>query len=579
MTATDRETATSRHYDTLDRATRAGMARLTSGVSLHAAAAAWMDWGLHLSRAPGRQMELAELARDSWLKLMLGGWAAQEDSAESGFTPGPNDHRFTHEGWSQPPYSWWKQSYLATEQFWDEAGQNLRGMRPRSGDRVRFMARQVLDGFSPSNLAWMNPEVLDRTRAEAGGNLVKGAKALAQDMVEDLTHQPHDGHSHYKVGDNIACTPGKVVFRNRLFELIQYAPSTDTVRPEPILIVPAWIMKYYILDLSAQNSLIKHLVDRGHSVFCISWTNPDDRLRDVSLDDYRQEGVMTALDAVGTIVPDQPIHACGYCLGGTILSVAAATMARDGDDRLASITLLAAQTDFTEAGELMLFLDDSQVAYLEDMMWDQGYLDRDQMTGAFRTLRAEDLIWQRAVKRYLLGEDDPDADILAWNADSTRMPARMHSEYLRSLFLENRLTGGRFSVEGKVIALNDIDAPLFVLGTETDHIAPWRSVYKAKLFTDGDFRFCLTSGGHNGGILTPPGKRHRHYRIGHRVPGALYMDPDTWLEQHAAQEGSWWGAWFDWLDQHSGQPVAPPDMGAETLPPICDAPGTYVFQV
>ncbi|RFU13932.1 alpha/beta fold hydrolase [Rhodobacteraceae bacterium W635] len=574
------QTAKSHRYDSVDRATRAAMARLTSGVSMHAAASAWMDWAMHLARAPGRQAELAESARDTALRLMMGPFLPEDggNGLGSAVTKRPEDHRFDHAGWAKPPFKWWMQGYLATEQFWDEAARDIRGMRPGSGDRVAFMARQMLDTLAPSNVAALNPEVLERTRAEYGTNFVKGARNWLEDAAHEVTGRQSPHASKYKVGENIACTAGKVVYRNRLMELIQYAPTTKTVHPEPILIVPAWIMKYYILDLSETNSLIRHLVDAGHTVFCISWTNPDASLRDVSLDDYRREGVMAALDTVADIVPEQKIHACGYCLGGTMLSIAAATMARDGDDRLASITLLAAQTDFTEAGELLMFVDHSQVAYLEDMMWDQGYLDRDQMAGAFRALRAEDLIWQHAVKRYLLAEDDPDFDILAWNADATRMPARMHSDYLRSLFLENRLTSGRFAVAGRVIALKDITAPIFVLGTEADHIAPWRSVYKVTLFTDNDLRFCLTSGGHNGGILSPPGKKHRHYRIGHRTDETQYMDPDTWLAEHDPQEGSWWDAWGDWLAQHSGEKTAPPAMGSEQNKPICDAPGRYVFQ-
>jgi len=348
-----------------------------------------------------------------------------------------------------------------------------------------------------------------------------------------------------------------------------------------VLIVPAWIMKYYILDLSPHNSLINYLVQQGFTVFAISWRNPTAEQASLSLEDYRKRGVMEAIDAVGAIVPDQKIHACGYCLGGTILAIAAATMARDGDDRLASVTLMAAQVDFSEAGELLLFLDESQVAFLEDMMWAQGYLDRPQMSRTFATIRAEDLIYTRAVKRYFLGKQDLPTDIGVWNGDTTRMPARMHSEYLRGLFLENRLSAGRFAVEGRVIALKDIAAPMFVIGTETDHIAPWRSVYKTRLFTDSDLVFVLTKGGHNGGILSEPGHPRRHYRISHRPPNSLYVDPDTWLAQHDTKDGSWWPEWSDWLVAKSSGPTSPPVMGApkKGYAPICAAPGTYVHQI
>ena len=374
-------------------------------------------------------------------------------------------------------------------------------------------------------------------------------------------------------------TTGAVVFRNELFELIQYAPQTDQVHAEPILIVPAWIMKYYVLDLSEHNSLIGHLVRQGFTVFAISWCNPTSDQSELSLDDYRRMGVMEAIDKVGKIVPDQKIHACGYCL--TILSIAAATMAREDDDRLASISLLAAQTDFQEPGELLLFLDESQIAFLEDMMWDQGYLDQRQMSRAFRVLRARELIWGRAVRRYLLNRDEKQSDIATWNADATRMPYCMHSQYLRGLFLENRLTAGRFAVDGRVIALKDIEAPMFVLGTETDHIAPWRSVYKTALFTDTELTFALTNGGHNGGILSEPGHRNRHYRIGTMSRDDLYQDPKTWASFHAPREGSWWPAWVTWLsDRSSGDLAAPPAMGApdHKLPPLGPAPGAYVHQ-
>ena len=280
-----------------------------------------------------------------------------------------------------------------------------------------------------------------------------------------------------------------------------------------------------------------------------------------------------------TIVPDTPVHAVGYCLGGTILAIAAAAMARDGDERLASVTLMAAQVDFAEAGELLLFVDESQIAFLEDLMWEQGYLDRPQMARAFATIRAEDLIWTRAVQRYFLGREDVPTDIGVWLSDTTRMPAVMHSQYLRGLFLENRLTAGRFAVEGRVIALKDLSVPLFVVGTETDHIAPWRSVYKTQLFTDGDLTFVLTKGGHNTGILSEPGHKGRHYRISHRPAGALYVGPEAWLAQIEPKSGSWWPEWANWLTaQGSGEADAPavgaPDRG---FAPLAAAPGAYVL--
>lgn len=550
-------------YETLDRMSRATLARFTNGSSPNAPLAAWTDWISHLARAPGRQLELAERARDAAIKSTFGAAMGR------GFDPEPGDHRFDHPGWDVPPFAAFKQAQLAAEDLWHAATEPARGTQPATAKRVRFLGTQVLDALSPSSNPALNPAVIDATTKTAGQNLVHGAAHFRDDLLRAATKDPVE--SAYKVGETIACTPGKVVFRNDLFELLQYSPTTETVHPEPILIVPAWIMKYYILDLSPENSMIRFLVDQGFTVFAMSWINPGPDMRDVSLDDYRRDGVMAAIDQITALIPDQNIHATGYCLGGTILSIAAATMARDGDNRLGSISLLAAQTDFSEAGELLLFVDEGQIAFLEDMMWDQGVLDSRQMAASFQALRDRDLVWGRILSRYWLGEDLPDADMLTWNADATRMPAKMHSEYLRSLFLENRLTSGRFAVEDRVIALRDIEAPFFVVGTEKDHIAPWHSVYKATLFTDGDLRFALTSGGHNGGIVSPPGKR-RHYRIGHRSPEALYMDPKTWYDTHPPQDGTWWEPWVTWLKEHSSDRVAPPEMGKS----LGDAPGTYV---
>jgi len=372
-----------------------------------------------------------------------------------------------------------------------------------------------------------------------------------------------------------------VVYRNHLIELIQYAPTTAQVDAEPLLIVPAWIMKYYILDLSRGNSLVRYLVDRGHTVFMISWRNPTRDDRNLCLDDYRSLGILAALDAIGKIVPGRQVHAAGYCLGGTLLTIAAAAMARDGDQRLRTVTLLAAQTDFTEAGELMLFINEEQVNFLESMMWDRGVLNSDQMSGAFQLLRSNDLIWSRMVREYLLGERRPPNDLMAWNADQTRMPYRMHSEYLHSLLLNNDLAAGRYRVGGRPIAISHIHAPIFAVGTVKDHVSPWRSVFKINLLANSqEVTFLLTSGGHNAGIVSEPGHPRRHYQIATREGNAAYVDAETWENTTPSREGSWWPAWGDWLKGHSSGQGDPPQMGAPGagLVPTDDAPGTYVFQ-
>jgi polyhydroxyalkanoate synthase len=558
---------------------RAALARLSGGVSTHAFIQAASDWAQHLAQSPGRQLELVEHAQRNALKLMAHA-AGASTGTDAPFKPRRSDHRFDHPSWEKPPFNLWKQGFLAVQDWWDVATDQLRGLQPEDADKTRFMARQTLDMISPSNFPWLNPEIIEKTVATGGENLVAGATNFTHDFFKTLT-QTHDAPPEgYQIGKDLACTPGEIVYRNDLFELIQYTPQTSKVRAEPILFVPAWIMKYYILDLSPHNSMVKYLVSQGFTVFMISWCNPTADQADLSLEDYRKNGVMEALDRINAIIPGQPVHTVGYCLGGTILAIAAATMARDGDARLASVTLMAAQVDFAEAGELLLFLDESQVAFLEDMMWDQGYLDRPQMARAFSTIRAEDLIYSRNVRRYFLGTEDLPTDMTVWLSDTTRMPARMHSQYLRGLFLENRLSAGRFAVEGRVIALKDISVPMFVVATETDHIAPWKSVYKTQLFTDCGLTFVLTSGGHNSGIVNEPAAARGHYRISYRPDGALYMGPDDWFARQTACPGSWWSAWKDWLDKKSGAavPARAPDASKWRKGPVMAAPGSYVYQ-
>ncbi len=568
--------------EVLDRAVHAAASRFTGGLSPSALAGAWADWALHLATAPGKQAQLVEKAVRKAVRLAnyATNCACGEDGSAPCIEPLPQDNRFRGQAWQKWPYNLLYQSFLLNQQWWHVATTGVRGVTRQHENAVEFAARQLLDVFSPSNYLLTNPEVLQRTMEEGGQNLVRGMQNFWEDWQRAASGKRPPGTEQYKVGRDVAVTPGKVVYRNRLIELIQYEPTTKEVHPEPVLIVPAWIMKYYILDLSPDNSLVKYLTGQGFTVFMISWKNPLPEDRDLGMEDYRKLGVMDALDTVSAITGAEKVHATGYCLGGTLLSIAAAAMARDGDDRFKTVTLLAAQTDFTEAGELMLFINESQVTFLEDMMWEQGFLDARQMSGAFQLLRSNDLIWSRLVHEYLMGERPGMNDLMAWNADATRMPYRMHSQYLRQLFLNNDLAEGRYMAGGQPVSISDIRAPVLAVATEWDHVAPWRSVYKLHLFSDTDITFLLTNGGHNAGIISEPGHPGRHYRMATRKAQDHYRDPERWFAETATHEGSWWPALMAWLKQHSGPPVTPPPMGAPArgLAPVCDAPGQYVLQ-
>ncbi len=566
----------------LDRALHAQLARLTAGIAPSSAMLAYFDWLIHLLFSPNKQIQLSEKAfRKAFRLLTLAERSAFGVPTKPCIEPLPQDRRFAGADWQQWPFNLIYQGFLLNQQWWHVATTGLRGVSRHHEDLVAFGARQFLDVFSPSNFPLTNPEVLRATVREGGANLARGARNVSEDWEHALGGEPTVEAERFEVGRDLAVTPGKVVFRNHLIELIQYRPTTRTVYPEPILVIPAWIMKYYILDLSPHNSLVRYLVEQGHTVFMISWRNPGSADRHLGMDDYRRLGLMDALDAVSMVVPERPVHAVGYCLGGTLLGIAASAMARDGDPRLASVTLLAAQTDFTEAGELGLFIDEAQVAYLEDMMWERGYLDPRKMSGAFQLLRSNDLVWSAMVHDYLLGERRPKSDLMAWNADTTRMPYRMHSEYLRSLFLENRLAKGRYRVGVRGVSLKDLQAPIFAVGATRDHVAPWQSVYKIRLLAgSADVTFLLASGGHNAGIVSEPGHPGRSYRASTWSGGEKYVDPDTWQVSADRRDGSWWPVWEQWLAERSGAKAKPPKLGApeEGYPPVADAPGSYVLQ-
>jgi polyhydroxyalkanoate synthase len=565
----------------VDRLLHASIGRLTLGLSPYSLWLAYADWAIHLCGSPGKLAQLSERGARNTIRFLtyLSNIAAEPASSPC-IEPLPQDRRFRSDAWQQLPFNLIYQAFLLNQQWWHSATTGLGGVSRHHEQVVAFMTRQVLDTVSPVNFIATNPEVLADTLREGGQNLVRGAMNFWADWERAVGSEPPIGAEEFKPGERVAVTKGKVVYRNRLIELIQYAPSTGEVHAEPMLIVPAWIMKYYILDLSPANSLVKYLVDHGHTVFMISWHNPTAEDRDLGLNDYLRLGVLDALKAVRTIVPDTRVNAAGYCLGGTLLSIAAAYLAGEKSSVLNSLTLLAAQTDFTEAGELMLFIDNSQLNYLEDIMWDHGYLDTRQMAGTFQFLRSSDLIWSRVAHEYLMGRRPAMIDLMAWNADATRMPYRMHSEYLRCLYLHNDLFEARYRVDGRLVTLSDIRAPIFAVSTERDHVAPWHSVYKINLVTDTDVTFVLTSGGHNAGIISEPGHKGRHYRIEHRAHEAQYVDPKTWYTQTNTEEGSWWPAWLSWLDQQSPGRTPPPGLGApgEGYRPLEDAPGRYVLE-
>ena len=551
----------SEQHNELDRSLHAAWGRLGGGMSPSALMLAWSDWAVHFATQPGHAAEVA--LREA------------APCAE----PLAHDPRLSAPDWAAWPFNLYRHTFETVGRGLLDLVHGVRGVDRHHEHLAAFTVRQWLEMASPANALVTHPQVLQRTAATGGANLLAGAAHWAEDLGRQALGLPPAGAEAFRPGHEVAVTPGKVILRNELIELIQYTPTTPTVHAEPVLVVSAWIMKYYVLDLSPHNSLVRYLVERGHTVFAISWKNPGAADAQLGMADYLRLGVRASFDAIDAVLPRRRVHAVGYCLGGTLMAIAAAAMARDRDDRLASLALLAAQTDFTEPGEIGLFIDESQLAFLEDIMSRQGYLDSAQMAGAFQALRAGDLVWGPMVRNYLMGERIPMTDLMAWNADGTRMPCRMHADYLRKLFLENALAEGRYLVDGRPVSLNDIDVPVFLLGTRTDHVAPWRSVYKFSLLCDADLTFVLTEGGHNAGILSEPGHAHRSHRVLRRPANGTYIAPDDFLERSREVDGSWWPGFAQWLVAQSGTKHRPPAMGAPQrgLPPLCNAPGTYVL--
>ncbi len=564
----------------LDRAVHARLGRFTQGLSPASLGGAYMDWLIHLASSPGKQYELMSTALEKFTQFSV--YAAKHAAGQCPpcVEPLPQDKRFDAPEWQQWPFNLIYQSFLLNQKWWHHATTGVPGVTAHHERVTTFGARQMLDMFSPSNFLPTNPEVLAETMKTGGANLLHGAQNLKREALRLARNEPKPGTENFRPGKEVALTPGQVVFRNHLIELIQYSPQTKTVFAEPILIVPSWIMKYYILDLSPDNSLVAYLVGKGHTVFMMSWKNPDAKDRNIGMDDYLKAGVMAAIDAVSAIVPEHRIQALGYCLGGTLLSIAAASMAHSHDKRLHSLTLLASELDFSEPGELGLFIDESQLAFLDSLMSGKGYLDGKQMAGAFTLLNSRDLVWSRMVHDYLMGLNRPVNELAAWNLDATRMPYRQHSEYLSQLYLKNDLAEGRYRVDGKPVVLSDIRIPIFSLGTQRDTVSPWHSVYKIHLLTHTDVTFCLTSGGHNAGVVNPPGPQSRHsYQLATVSGSDHYMDPESWLSSTPTHQGSWWPAMEGWLRHHAGQRVAPPAMGntEKGYPALEDAPGRYVL--
>ena len=488
----------------------------------------------------------------------------------------PYDRRFKHDDWtSNPMFDYIRKSYLITSKWMVNTMTSIEGLSEADKNKIVFHSQLLADAFSPSNFFMTNPEAI-RTMVETNGqSVVQGLKNLQRDLdpaTSQLSIMMSDPDA-FELGKNIATTPGKVVYQNDLMQLIQYEPTTAKVHERPLVIAPPWINKYYILDLQAKNSFIAWAVEQGYTVFVISWVNPDSQLGDKTFEDYMQEGILDALDAVEQATGVKEVSMIGYCIGGTLLSATLAYMAETGDDRIKAATFFASQADFSEAGDLKLFTDEAQVDNLEKMMSEKGYLEGKSMATTFNMLRANDLIWSFYVDNYLLGKDPLKFDLLYWNADSTRMPRETHLFYLREMYINNNLSKpGGISLKGVPIDLSKVTIPIYLQAAKEDHIAPYPSVFKSTGLYGGDVRFMLAGSGHIAGVINPPAANKYQHWINEEQP----KDLDAWIEGATEHPGSWWTDWDKWLSAHSGKKVAKRIPGEGKLDVIEDAPGSFV---
>ncbi len=547
-----------------------------------------MDDAMHMSglfqqlntRLLANPIELARAQMAFWqdyLQLVnnaaLRFWGHQQDPVIS---PDAGDKRFKHEAWEENPlFDFIKQSYLLAADYIHSTVNNVEGLDDKTARKISFHTRQFVDALSPTNFVATNPAVLEKTLETKGHNLLKGLKNLLNDLSETdgrLNIRMTDTEA-FEVGKNLALSPGKVVFQNDLIQLIQYEPVTETVYKRPLLFIPPWINKYYILDLQPKNSLIKYMVEQGHTVFTVSWKNPTREYADKGFDDYMMEGPLAALDAVEKATGESDINAVGYCLGGTLMGTTLAYMAAKGDDRVKSITFFTAMLDFTHPGELELFIDEEQLATLERRMDEKGFLEGTSMAATMSSLRANDLVWSFFINNYLKGDDPFPFDLLYWNQDCTNMPAKMHSFYLRNMYQENKLKDpGALVIRDTPIDLGKVEIPNCFISAAEDHIAPWKTCYRGVHLLGGQSKFILGGSGHIAGVINPPAKNKYGYWTNSRNP----KDPDSWLDAATHTDGSWWPEWNKWLVRRAGAKVDPRIPGDGELKAIEDAPGSYV---